>query len=148
MFGPQRQQDSLKAALGPNAMQKELAAERAFGNTDRAIKGGSQTAQFLSDAGAMTGGAGLGMAMGGDYQSAGVGAVAAALARRGGGAVFKNMRAGKEAEIAPIVAEILTGKNLSGKSIAKLNKNPSLQKLVARVLSMQSGAAAPELMGP
>lgn len=147
LFGPVRQQNALNSALGANAsgVRNQIAAERTFGRTDAALKGGSTTARQLADMGVTgTMGAGLGFASGGDASSTGLGVFASLLARRGGGAALQKLSARKEAQIAPLLAEALVGRELSKEAAKQINNSPALQKLLVRAISLQSGGVVGE----
>jgi hypothetical protein len=144
IFGPRRQQEALSSALGSNAtgVRKQIAAERTFGHTDRALRGNSTTARQLAEMGATSGvGAGLGFAAGGDLQSTGLGVLAGLLARRGGAATVRALTAKKEAQVAPMIAEILAGREIPQEMMQQIKRNPALQQLLVRALAQQAGGA-------
>lgn len=142
LFGSKNQQEAIKTALGDGAqtVQKQLAAERLFAKTQRALTGNSTTARQLAEMGVTGGaGAGLGFMVGEDAQSASMGALATLLARKGGGSAVRALTAKKEAQIAKLLAEKLAGRELPTGVGEEVNKNPALQNLIMRVLSLQSG---------
>ncbi len=113
LFGPRRQRDAMQAALGSEGaatVQKQIANERIFAGTHRALTGNSTTARQLIEHGLLSGaGGGTGFAVTGDLQGAGIGAGAVLAARHGGSALLRKATAGREARVAPVVAEMLTG---------------------------------------
>lgn len=116
LFGPRRQQEALDTALGPNAgpVRRQIDAEREFGLTDRALRGNSTTARQLVEAGIIGGGgAGAGLYLGGDAESAGLGLLASILLRRGGGAAANALWNKSNKATANIVAEILASPAMS-----------------------------------
>lgn len=132
IFGSRRQQDALGIALGENAksVRTQLARERAFNQTDRALKGNSTTARQLLEMGAIPGaGAGLGLFYGGDAQSGGIGALIGLAARRGGSAALKAISGKREAAVAPKIAELLTGHDLPKEVVEAIQKSPTMQRL-------------------
>lgn len=116
MFGPRRQQGALDTALGPNAgpVRSQIDAEREFALTDRALRGNSTTARQLIEAGVLGGGgAGAGLYLGGDAESAGLGMLASILLRKGGGAAVNAVRGKNNRATAEIVADILASPAMS-----------------------------------
>ncbi len=73
-----------------------------------------------------------------------MGALATLLARKGGGSAVRALTAKKEAQIAKLLAERLAGRELPKGVGEEVNKNPALQKLIMRLLSLQSGGYAGE----
>jgi len=145
MFGSKRQREALAAALGEKAsgVKKQLNAEKVFAGTHRALTGNSTTARQLAEMGVTsTAGAGLGFAAGGDLQSTGLGALAGLLARRGGAATVRALTAKKEAQVAPMIADILAGREIPQEMMQQIKRNPALQQLLVRVLAQQSGGTA------
>ena len=144
-FGSPRQQSALQDALGKRAapVQQQLANEKVFAGTARGIQGNSSTARQLMEMGAIGGaGAGAGLATGGDGQSAGVGMLSAIAAKKAGGAALRQLTAGKEQQIAPIVAEILTGKMPAQQVQKMVEKNPMIGQALTRALSLQTSGRA------
>lgn len=109
-FDAPRQQSSLDTALGPRVgpVRQQLAAEKEFGRTDKALRGNSTTARQIAEMGLMGGGgAGAGLYLGGDAESAGLGMMASILLRQGGGAAARSLARNSTKKTAEIVAEIL-----------------------------------------
>ena len=86
-------------------------------------------------------GAGLGFAAGGDLQSTGLGVLAGLLARRGGAATVRALTAKKEAQVAPMIAEILASREIPQEMMQQIKRNPALQQLLVRALAQQAGGA-------
>ena len=141
-FTSPRQKSVLQEVLGKRAglMQQQLANEKVFNGTARGIQGNSSTARQLMEMGAIGGGAGL--VAGGDGTSAGIGALSAIAARKAGGAALRQATASKEQQIAPIIAEILTGKMPAQQVQKMVEKNPVIGRALTRALSLQTGGSA------
>lgn len=154
LFGPRRQQDALDAALGPNAgpVRNQIDAEREFARTDRALRGNSTTARQLVEAGLVGGGgAGAGLYLGGDAESAGLGMLASLLLRRGGGAAVNAVRSKNNSRTAEIVAEILASPAMSdpmarqelGEALLKsVSSRGPLPNVLPRAAAAQAGGQA------
>ncbi len=148
LFGPRRQQDAMQAALGPEgaaAVQKQIANERTFGETHRALTSNSTTARQLIEQGIVgSAGAGTGFAVTGDMTGAGGGVAAALLARRGGAAALRGMTAGREAKVAPVIAEMLTRAGVPAQVQKAVTKSPDkVKEVIVRALMMN--ATGPQL---
>ena len=141
VFDAPRQQQALAAALGPeaNGVRTQLARERAFIDTHRALTGNSTTARQLAEMGA-TGavGAGTGAYIGGDAQSAGAGVLAAMLARKTAGAGVRALTARQEAIVAPLLARSLTERAIP-QGISQGDSLARLKHLLASYLATHSG---------
>ncbi|WP_425084015.1 hypothetical protein [Ruegeria profundi] len=148
LFGPRRQQDAMQAALGPDGaatVQQQIANERIFAGTHRALTGNSTTARQLIEHGILSGiGGGAGYVTTGDLQGAGMGAAGLLAARHGGGAVLRKATAGREARVAPVVAEMLTGGILPAqiKSAAQSGSSP-MTGILARALMLNTITTQP-----
>ncbi|MBO9432578.1 hypothetical protein J7394_00065 [Ruegeria sp. R13_0] len=141
LFGPRRQQDAMQAALGPDgaaAVQKQIAKERTFGETHRALTGNSTTARQLIEQSLIGGaGGGLGLATTGDVTGAGGGVAAALLARHGGAAALRGATAGREAKVAPVIAKILTDAGLPASVRNAATKAPDkVKEAIVRALML------------
>ncbi|SLN64979.1 hypothetical protein [Ruegeria meonggei] len=141
LFGPRRQQDAMSAALGSegaNTVRSQIANERTFGETHRALTGNSSTTRQLIEQGLIGGvGGGAGLAATGDMAGAGGGVAAALLARRGGAAALRHMTAGREARVAPEIAKMLTDAGLSTYLQQAATKAPSkAREMIARALML------------
>ena len=139
-----RPRQAMEAALGPRAQPvlNQLGYERIYGGTNRALTGNSTTAKqlmSLGGAGAI-GGGGTYLATGDPVTSAGVG-IGMAAARAGSGKLLNSINTRNEQAVAPIVAEILAGRELPETVVRALGTNPELQAAVARTIAAQSGAA-------
>lgn len=154
LFGPRRQRQSLGSSLGDGAsyVRSQIANERAFSQADRSLRENGITARQLSELGrtgaaSAAGGFG-GFAYGGDAGSAGIGAVAMALARRGGGAAIRHFITQNEKRVAPIVADILRGRQVpqsitkNATSSVNAARKSALSRALVRALSIQSGGQA------
>ena len=144
MFGSKRQQQALAASLpeqGANDVKAQIARERVFNATDRALKGNSTTARQMAEMG-LSGGAGgaAGYALGGDVESMGMGAAAGALARRGIPAIANKISAQKNENIAPLIADLLKGNTLPA-PVAQVADTPALRQLIQALIA-QRGAQA------
>ena len=143
LFGPRRQQDAMQAALGPEGaatVQKQIANERTFAGTHRALTGNSTTARQLIEHGILSGvGGGAGFATTGDLQGAGMGAAGLLAARHGGGAVLRKATAGREARVAPVIADLLTRGVLATQIRNAVTSAPGpLKGILARALMLNS----------
>lgn len=148
LFGPRRQQDAMQAALGPegaNTVRNQIASERAFGETHRALTGNSSTARQLIEQ-SLIGGAGgtAGFATTGDLTGAGGGVAAALLARRGGAVALKGMTAGREAKVARVIAEMLTKAGVPVQMQQAIAHAPNKAK-EAIVRALMMNATGPQL---
>ncbi|MBO6507985.1 MAG: hypothetical protein JJ979_05800 [Roseibium sp.] len=142
LFGSSRQQDALSAALGDKAaeVRRQIAAERTFGQTHAALTGNSTTARQLAEMGGLPD-AGLGLAA----ADMGTGALAAVLARRLIPGAARNMSSRNDAAVAPVLADLLKGRELPENAVKKIQQSPALQRLIMRSLAQQGGAAAGSL---
>ena len=139
MFGSNRAKEAMGAALGPRAsiVDDQLAKEQAYNATQRALSTGSTTAKQLAQMGSL---GGLGAA--GGYISTGDPAQSAALAgglmatRAGGGRLMQAMNANNEAKVAPIVAEILAGRELPREVLEQIQRSPGIQAAISRAVAM------------
>lgn len=139
------QREAMQTALGANAdrVQRQIANERVFGETHRALTGNSTTARQLAEMGVTAGaGAGLGFLGGLDVQQAGMAGVAAALLRRGGGAAVSRLRAGNEERVAQRIAEALIARGIPAtpQGVALAQRDPRRAQAIARVLAGISAA--------
>ena len=139
-----RPREALQAALGPRAQPvlDQLGYERIYGGTNRALSGNSTTAKqlmSLGGPGALAGG-GTFVATGDPVTSAAT-AVGLTAARAGGRRLLNSIDANNEQAVAPIVAEILAGRELPEAVVRALQTNPNLQGAVSRALAAQAGAA-------
>lgn len=146
-FAPRLQREALDASLGPNAapVQKQLAAERQYGQTHRALTGNSTTARQLAQMGLTAGaGTGLGLYSGMDLTTAGLTGAALAGARRLGSAGLGALRSANEAAVAPYMARFLTENGLpEGIEGARLVMgDPKLRRALARSLGLGSGTGS------
>lgn len=140
-----RPRQALEAALGDNSkpVLDQLGYERLFGKTNQALQGNSSTAKqlmSLGGTGAVTGG-GTYLATGDPVASAGVG-IGLAAARSGGGKLLNSINTKNESAVAPIVADILSGRELPEIVVRALQTNPQLQGAVSRALAAQAGGGA------
>lgn len=148
LFGPRRQQDAMQAALGPegaNTVRNQIANERTFADTHRALTGNSSTARQLIEQSLIGGvGGGTGYAVSGDLQGAGGGVAAALLARRGGAAALRHTSAGREAKVAPLIAKMLTDAGLPVNLRQAASQAPDkVKEMIVRALMMN--ATGPQL---
>lgn len=138
-----RPRQAMEAALGPRAKPviDQLGYERIYGKTNQALSGNSTTAKqlmSLGGAGAL-GGGGTYLATGDPVTSAGMG-LGFAAARAGGGKLLNSINSRNEQAVAPIVAEILAGRELPAEVVKVLKTNPELQGAVSRALAAQSAS--------
>ncbi|WP_170577985.1 hypothetical protein [Ruegeria arenilitoris] len=131
----------MQAALGPEGaatVQKQIANERTFGNTHRALTGNSTTARQLIEQGLLSGvGGGAGLATTGDLQGAGAGAAAMLAARHGGGALLRKATAGREARVAPEIVKALMGSGLPANLQKAASQAPSkVRDMIVRALML------------
>jgi hypothetical protein len=148
LFGPRRQQDAMQSALGSegaNAVRSQIANERTFANTHRALTGNSTTARQLIEQSLLGGiGGGAGLATTGDLQGAGAGAAALLAARHGGAAAMRRATAGREAKVAPVIAKMLTEAGVPAQLQNTISKAPDkVREMIVRALMMN--ATGPQL---
>lgn len=144
LFGAPRDQEAMKAALGAKVggMQKQLDNEAVFSASQRGITGNSTTARQLHEMGSTgAAGAGLGLALGGDMASMGMGTVGLMAARKAGSMAISGLSKQREAQMAPIMASIMAGRELPAEVVMQIQKDPVLKSAILRTLSMQGGAA-------
>lgn len=138
LFGPRRQQDSMRAALGDGAetVQRQIDAERAFAQTDNAVRGGSTTARQLADsvggASTMAGVTGVGAMAAGP-----VGAIASLIAQKLTFSGLRGARRANEAQVGPILAEMLTSGEIPEQLGAQIQQNPTIRHMITRLVAMQ-----------
>ena len=143
LFGSPRQQEALRSALGPRAagVEGQITIEKAFANTHKALTGNSTTARQMAEMGLSSAtGAGLGYAAGGDMQSAGAGAIAGALMRKGVPAMTQRISANKNAALSPLVAQLLMGRKLPEEAVKSATGNPAVRQMIIEALINKAGA--------
>lgn len=102
-------------ALKGNAptVDKALSREKSFNKIAKALTGNSTTARQLAEMGATgVGTAATTLAMGYDATTGGIAGILGALLRKGGPAIAKKLATSSQREAAPLIAEMLAGKNL------------------------------------
>lgn len=124
LFGSPMQQRAASLALGDKSgiLDRRIAAERLFGESERAFAGNSTTAQQLNDMGVLAAGKG-------------------GLVERAFDAIRKEISSAQDAKVAPEVVKILLGRDLTGASFVKLEKHPALQRAVVNMLSIAANDA-------
>lgn len=136
----------VQMALGPERAAKLEASLRIEGIMDRlrtAVSGNSTTARQLAEMGL---GGGMGLAIGGDWQSAGMGALLARGARMAGTRIDQNVarRVGEMlASSDPKVVEKAV--TMAAKQPAIMNAIKAMEAGLARVLGEEGGQMAPSL---
>ncbi|RLK00004.1 hypothetical protein [Ruegeria conchae] len=129
----------MQAALGPegaNTVRNQIANERTFADTQRALTGNSTTARQLIEQG-IVGGAGgdAGFAATGDLTGAGGGVAAALIARKGGAAALRHMSACKETKVGPVIAEMLMRAGVPANLQGAVQKAPDkVKQMIIRAL--------------
>jgi hypothetical protein len=98
------------AALGPGALDKSLAREKAFNQTVKALTGNSTTARQLVEMGLGTGAATA--LLTGDPMSGGIAGILGALARKGGPAIARKITTNAQQKTAPLIAQALLARDL------------------------------------
>jgi len=148
VFGSKRSQDALAAALRNQAadVQKQIAAERTFGATDRAVRSNSTTARQLMEMNALPAmaGAGLGYTQGGqDVESGLMGLAAALLLRKGGAAGINAIRGATQRGAADELGQILLQRGVPTPVQQKLLQQRIMKDALSRGGAGQAGANSP-----
>ncbi len=141
MFGSNRSQEAMRAALGQKAsvVDDQLARERQYSATNRALSQNSSTAKQLAQMGGSGAlGFGAGLYGTGDPTTSAALAATAMAGRAGGSRALQAFNAHNEAKVAPIVAELLAGRELPQQVLEQIQKNPNIQAAISRALATAS----------
>jgi len=115
------------AALGPGALDKTLAREKAFNQTVKALTGNSTTARQLVEMGLGTGAATT--LLTGDPMSGGIAGILGALARKGAPAIARKITTDAQQKTAPLIAQALLARDLPAQA---MNMAPGVLERLSR----------------
>jgi hypothetical protein len=115
------------AALGPGALDKTLAREKAFNQTVKALTGNSTTARQLVEMGLGTGAAAT--LVSGDSMTGGIAGILGALARKGAPAIARKITSDAQQKTAPLIAQALLAKDLPAQA---MNMAPGMLERLSR----------------
>jgi hypothetical protein len=115
------------AALGPGALDKTLAREKAFNQTVKALTGNSTTARQLVEMGLGTGAAAT--LVSGDAMTGGIAGILGALARKGAPAIARKITSDAQQKTAPLIAQALLARDLPAQA---MNMAPGMLERLSR----------------